>query len=69
MAVINITLNGEPREVPGEIRLDSLLELFSLPNQRVAIEMNGDVVRRPDWPRQIVNDGDKIEVVHFVGGG
>ncbi|MEP6787633.1 MAG: sulfur carrier protein ThiS [Acidobacteriota bacterium] len=69
MAAINILLNGETREVPGDIDLDQLLELFSLPRQRVAIELNNDVVRRAEWPQKIVRDGDKIEVVHFVGGG
>lgn len=69
MATINISLNGETREVPGEINLDHLLELFSLPRQRVAIELNNDVVRRADWPETIIRDRDKIEVVHFVGGG
>ncbi|MBP6005199.1 MAG: sulfur carrier protein ThiS [Pyrinomonadaceae bacterium] len=69
MAPINITLNGETREVPAEVDLDHLLELFSLPKQRVAIELNHAVVRRTDWPTTEVRDGDKLEVVHFVGGG
>lgn len=66
---IHIFLNGERRSVPGEIDLDRLLERFSLPKQRVAIELNHSVVRRADWPQTIVSDEDKIEVVHFVGGG
>jgi thiamine biosynthesis protein ThiS len=69
MAAINILLNGERREVPTEIDLDKLLELFSLPKQRVAIELNNAVIRRPDWRETVVRDDDKIEVVHFVGGG
>ncbi len=69
MAAIKILLNGETREVANEIRLDQLLDFFSLPKQRVAIELNNNVVRRPDWPETIIGDGDKIEVVHFVGGG
>lgn len=69
MASIKILLNGEAREVPGEIDLDRLLELFSLPKQRVAIELNYTVVRRVDWAKTIVRERDKIEVVHFVGGG
>ena len=69
MAAINIFINGESREVPEEIRLDRLLELFSLPQQRIAIELNDGVVRRSSWPEIIVRDRDKIEVVHFVGGG
>ncbi|MBK8465206.1 MAG: sulfur carrier protein ThiS [Chloracidobacterium sp.] len=69
MAAVNILLNGETREVPDEIKLEQLLDLFSLPKQRVAIELNGAVVRRADWHETLVNKGDKIEVVHFVGGG
>ena len=69
MATINILLNGEIREAPEEIKLDHLLELFSLPSQRIAIELNRNVIRRVDWPQTIVGDGDRIEVVHFVGGG
>ncbi|MEO6050772.1 MAG: sulfur carrier protein ThiS [Pyrinomonadaceae bacterium] len=46
-----------------------MLELFSLPKQRVAIELNNAVVRRAAWPETIVRVRDKIEVVHFVGGG
>jgi sulfur carrier protein len=66
---ISIRLNGETRELTGEITLDRLLEEFSLPKQRIAIELNQKVVRRTDWPQTIVSDGDRLEVVHFVGGG
>ena len=69
MATIKVLLNGETREVPPEIGLDHLLELFSLPSQRIAIELNKSVIRRTDWSQTIISDGDKIEVVHFVGGG
>lgn len=67
--MISVTINGEKREVPAEVDLDKLLELFSLPRQRIAIELNNSVVRRADWPETIVHDNDRIEVVHFVGGG
>jgi len=69
MATIQIFLNGEEHKVPGEIVLDQLLELFSLPKQRVAIELNYAVVRRTEWRSTEIRDGDKLEVVHFVGGG
>jgi sulfur carrier protein len=69
VAAINILLNGENREVPGEVDLAFLLELFSLPQQRIAIELNNNVIRRAAWPETVVHDRDKIEVVHFVGGG
>ena len=67
--MISIHLNGEVREVPASGDLTTLLQRFSLPEKRVAIEINGEVVRRGDWSRTIVADGDRIEVVHFVGGG
>jgi sulfur carrier protein len=69
MAEIQIFLNGETREVPIKIDLEHLLELFSLPRQRVAIEVNHAVVRRADWPETVLREGDRVEVVHFVGGG
>ena len=69
MSAIQIFLNGERREISETIKIDELLEIFSLPSQRVAIELNNVVVRRTDWPTTDVNDGDKLEVVHFVGGG
>ncbi|HQZ97591.1 MAG TPA: sulfur carrier protein ThiS [Pyrinomonadaceae bacterium] len=69
MSEIQIFLNGEKRFVPHAIDLDRLLEHFSLPKQRVAIELNNSVVRRTDWQQTVLNDADKIEVVHFVGGG
>lgn len=67
--MISVTINGTTREVPAEIDLDSLLELLALPRQRVAVELNHVVIRRTDWPETRVSDGDKLEVVHFVGGG
>ena len=69
MSAIEIFLNGERREIPEKIKIDQLLDLFSLPKQRIAIELNNSVVRRADWQQTIVSDADKIEVVHFVGGG
>ena len=66
---MSVLINGEMREVPEGVDLSRLLELLSLPQQRVAVELNRVVVRRREWPRVTINDGDRIEVVHFVGGG
>jgi sulfur carrier protein len=66
---MKITLNGEIRELESEVSLDRLLELLSLPHQRIAIELNREVVRKKDWPNVVVKEADRIEVVHFVGGG
>lgn len=66
---MNVFLNGEIREIPGNFNLEQLLQHFSLPSQRVAIELNKDVVRRKDWTTVKVSESDKIEIIHFVGGG
>jgi sulfur carrier protein len=66
---MKITINGEIKELESEVSLDRLLELFSLPSQRVAVELNREVVRKKDWENVVVKDADKIEIVHFVGGG
>lgn len=69
MAAITILINGEAHDISDNVSLDRLLDIFSLPKQRVAIELNSKVIRRSDWPETDVHDSDRIEVVHFVGGG
>jgi len=66
---INIQLNGEPRELAAETDLAKLIDLLSLASKQVAVELNSNVIRRADWRATIVTDGDRVEVVHFVGGG
>jgi thiamine biosynthesis protein ThiS len=66
---MKVFLNGEAREIPPDLDLERLLEHFSLPSHRVAVELNKMVVRRPDWKTTKINDADTIEVIHFVGGG
>jgi len=66
---MKVFLNGEVRDVPPELDLERLLEHFSLPSRRVAVELNKQVVGRADWRNTKVKDSDTIEVIHFVGGG
>ena len=66
---VKILINGEEKDLPGSISVSDLLDRFELPSQRVAIELNKNVIRKRDWSETAVNDGDCIEVVHFVGGG
>jgi len=69
MLVLHIRVNGEDRETGGNSSLDDLMGELSLPKERIAIELNGQVVRRDRWQETVVADGDRIEIVHFVGGG
>ena len=66
---MRVELNGESRDVPEGVSLERLVELYSLPRQRGAIELNREVVRRAEWAKTVVADNDRIEIIHFVGGG
>ena len=66
---MTIFINGEARELDGVSTLAGLLDALDLPKQRVAIELNKHVIRKQDWESTNVKDKDKVEVVHFVGGG
>ena len=69
MPEVKFYLNGEQREVPERTDLTRMISLFSLPEKRVAVELNGDVVRRAHWSFTYIAPEDRVEVVHFVGGG
>ena len=66
---MEITINGETKQIAQEINLTELLKHFSLPEERIAIELNKTVVRKKDWEAIKINDADRIEIIHFVGGG
>jgi thiamine biosynthesis protein ThiS len=65
---MNLTINGESRVVPAET-LTALVEQLGMKPDRVAIELNRDIVPRDRWPQTPLKDGDQLEIVHFVGGG
>jgi thiamine biosynthesis protein ThiS len=66
---MQVTINGEKRELAANLSISEMLKNLELPSERVAIELNKQVVRKKDWENIKVNDADKIEVIHFVGGG
>ncbi len=66
---MRIKLNGESQEVPDGSSLEDLVRQLSLPPARIAIELNKNVARRAEWATTILAEGDRIEIVHFVGGG
>ena len=65
---MKVFVNGELKEVETSTLADLITEL-DLPVARIAIELNRDVVRRSDWGSTMLKDEDRIEIVHFVGGG
>jgi thiamine biosynthesis protein ThiS len=64
-----IFLNGESREIPDGLTLARLLECLKLAPDRVAVERNLRIVPRAEWEQTLITAGDRLEVVHFVGGG
>jgi thiamine biosynthesis protein ThiS len=69
MSQIEIMVNGEPRRVPGPATVADLLRQLSLDPRTVVVELNRQIVRRPQLQETVLADGDAVELVHFVGGG
>lgn len=66
---MRIRLNGAPRDLEPGTTIERLLRELDLPTTRLAVERNGDVVPRAAHPDAVLEDGDVVEVVRFVGGG
>jgi sulfur carrier protein len=66
---MRVFVNGDEKEFGSDLSLAELIEQLDLPAARIAIELNREVVRRSDWGATILKDDDRIEIVHFVGGG
>ncbi len=49
--------------------LNAVIETLALKADRIAVELNGEIVRRTVWPQTSIRSGDRLEIVHFVGGG
>ena len=67
--LISVEINGEHREIPAGLSITGLLEFLAVDAGRVAIELNRNIVRKPDWELTWIEAGAQIEVVMFVGGG
>ncbi len=65
---MNLTINGETKNVSSET-LAALVDSLGMKPDRVAVELNRDIVPRDRWAETALNDGDRLEIVHFVGGG
>ena len=66
---MRVYVNGESRELSGTLSLADLITQLDLPAARIAVELNREVVRRGDWSSTMLQEDDRIEIVHFVGGG
>ena len=70
---MNVHINGEERFFPdsgsAEFTLAALITALALKSDRVAVELNREIVPRDRWPQTPLKEGDRLEIVHFVGGG
>jgi sulfur carrier protein len=66
---MKLQINGEDRDFSSNLSLSSLLEQMGLKADRVAVELNRNIVSRDQWATIVLNEGDQLEIVHFVGGG
>ena len=66
---MQIQLNGEARRIEPATTIASLLDAEGLAQRRVAVEVNGEIVPRGRHAEHRLHDGDKVEIVHALGGG
>ena len=66
---LRIHLNGEPRALPPGVDIIALLDHEGLAGRRVAVEVNGEIVPRGAHAGHVLHDGDRVEIVHALGGG
>lgn len=66
---MQVTVNGDSHDVPPAITLLALIESFGLEPRKVAIERNLEIVPRSTYGQVELGEGDRLEIVHFVGGG
>jgi len=66
---MKLQINGEARDFTSPLSLASLVEQLGMKHDRVAVELNRNIVPREKWAETHLDDGDRLEIVHFVGGG
>jgi len=66
---MRLIINGKEQVFGDSLNLAELVEQLGMKGDRVAVELNREIVSRAQWTETKLNDGDKLEIVHFVGGG
>ena len=68
-ASMTIQVNGQAREIPEDLTVSHLLETLKVAPERVVVELNLTILKRAQHPRTVLQEGDQVELVQFVGGG
>ena len=66
---MQLLINGQATEMPAELTARQLVERLELVGSRIALEVNGEIVPRSFYAEHRLRDGDKVEIVHAIGGG
>jgi thiamine biosynthesis protein ThiS len=66
---VDITLNGEKRSLPENLTVLALLDFLKIQHQRVAVELNREIVKKDVYGTTVIKEGDSVEVVSFMQGG
>ena len=66
---MQIYLNGEEKQIPEGLDMAGLIEMLELTDQRIAVEVNEELVPRSTFPGHALQDDDRVEIIHAVGGG
>ncbi len=66
---MRLKINGDEKQIPNISTLATLVDHLAMKADRVAVELNREIVPRANWTATTLHDGDELEIVHFVGGG
>ena len=66
---MKLEINGDPRDFTPPLTLAGLVDQLGMKADRVAVELNRSIVARDQWAKTGLAEGDRLEIVHFVGGG
>lgn len=66
---MTVIVNGKPIVIAEGSGIDDLIKSLDLNSERVAVEVNRRLIRRANWDSTTISEGDRVEIVHFVGGG
>ena len=69
MSNIQVTINGEPRELPRELSVSQLILELKIKTRAIAVERNGELIEKSNHSACLLKDGDQLEIVTLVGGG
>jgi sulfur carrier protein len=66
---MQLYVNGDPRDLPAGATVASLVVMLALGEGRIAVEVNEELVPRSTYAGRVLNEGDRVEIVHAIGGG